>query len=59
MTGITKSDIATVMENKAVRSEILSMKDKASVMLIDASKRKPKSIPAKVVSTALSRRIVP
>ena len=54
-----KSDIATVIEKSATRSEILSTNEKVSGILVDASKRKPKSIPAKVVRTALSRRTVP
>ena len=52
MTGITKSDIATVIEKKATKRAALSIKENRSGISIDTLNRKPKRMPANVVKTA-------
>ncbi len=54
-----KSEIDVVIENKAIKSTILSMKIKLFEDPIEMVNKNPNRNPAKDVSTALSFSIVP
>lgn len=54
-----KSEIDIVIDDKATRRIILSMKIKLPEELIEIVNRKPNRTPAKDVKTALSRITVP
>lgn len=57
--GIMKSEIDTVIDDKATKRITLSMKIKLAEELIEMVNRKPNRKPAKDVKTALSRITVP